>query len=84
VWKQVVRKGDTVIDATCGNGFDTLAMLNLVADDSHDGYVYALDIQEDALNNTSLLLEKSLSSNEVSTIYEQIVTTLNWLAKNIA
>ncbi|XP_027908620.1 uncharacterized protein LOC114167809 [Vigna unguiculata] len=64
VWKQVVRKGDTVIDATCGNGFDTLAMLNLVADDSHDGYVYALDIQEDALNNTSLLLEKSLSSNE--------------------
>ncbi|KAK7334911.1 hypothetical protein VNO80_26677 [Phaseolus coccineus] len=64
VWKQVVQKGDTVIDATCGNGFDTLAMLNLVADDSHDGYVYALDIQEDALDNTSLFLEKSLNSNE--------------------
>ncbi|CAJ1958127.1 unnamed protein product [Sphenostylis stenocarpa] len=64
VWKQVVRKGDTVIDATCGNGFDTLAMLNLVADDSHDGYVYALDIQRDALDNTSLLLEKALNSKE--------------------
>ncbi|TKY49417.1 putative rRNA methylase YtqB [Spatholobus suberectus] len=64
VWKHVVQKGDTVIDATCGNGFDTLAMLNLVADDSHDGYVYALDIQKDALDNTSLLLEESLNSNE--------------------
>ncbi|XP_029126165.1 uncharacterized protein LOC109793334 isoform X2 [Cajanus cajan] len=62
--KHVVQKGDTVIDATCGNGFDTLEMLNLVADDSHYGYVYALDIQKDAIDNTSLLLEKSLNSNE--------------------
>ncbi|KAK7324296.1 hypothetical protein VNO77_27829 [Canavalia gladiata] len=66
VWKHVVQKGDTVIDATCGNGFDTLAMLNLVADysDSRKGYVYALDIQKDALDKTSFLLEESLSSNE--------------------
>ncbi|CAJ2659186.1 unnamed protein product [Trifolium pratense] len=64
VWKHVVQKGDTVIDATCGNGFDTLALLNLVADDSHNGYVYALDIQKDALDKTSLLLEESLNSNE--------------------
>ncbi|KAG4947628.1 hypothetical protein AAZX31_15G243500 [Glycine max] len=64
VWKHVVQKGDTVIDATCGNGFDTLAMLNLVADDSHNGCVYALDIQKDALDNTSLLLEESLNPNE--------------------
>ncbi|RDY01017.1 ytqB [Mucuna pruriens] len=64
VWKHVVQKGDTVIDATCGNGFDALEMLNLVADGSHDGYVYALDIQKDALDKTSLLLEESLNSNE--------------------
>ncbi|KAH1051590.1 hypothetical protein AAZX31_08G164600 [Glycine max] len=56
--------GDTVIDATCGNGFDTLAMLNLVSDDSHNGCVYALDIQKDALDNISLLLEESLNPNE--------------------
>ncbi|KAI5440733.1 uncharacterized protein LOC127131171 [Lathyrus oleraceus] len=62
VWKHVVQKGDTVIDATCGNGFDTLELLNLVADDSHNGYVYALDIQKDALDKTSLLLEESLNS----------------------
>lgn len=70
VWKHVVQKGDTVIDATCGNGFDTLALLNLVADESHNGYVYALDIQKDALDKTSLLLEESLSSNEVRTTEE--------------
>ncbi|CAK8534705.1 unnamed protein product [Lathyrus sativus] len=61
VWKHVVQKGDTVIDATCGNGFDTLELLNLVADDLHNGYVYALDIQKDALDKTSLLLEESLN-----------------------
>ncbi|XP_058758465.1 tRNA (mnm(5)s(2)U34)-methyltransferase, chloroplastic-like isoform X2 [Vicia villosa] len=62
VWKHVVQKGDTVIDATCGNGFDTLELLNLVADDSNNGYVYALDIQKDALAKTSLLLDESLNS----------------------
>lgn len=40
-------------------------MLNLVADDSHNGYVYALDIQKDALNNTSLLLEESINADKV-------------------
>jgi len=70
VWKHVVQKGDTVIDATCGNGFDTLALRNLVADESDNGYVYALDIQTDALDKTSLLLEESISSNEVRTTEE--------------
>ncbi|KAL1349733.1 hypothetical protein HN51_026237 [Arachis hypogaea] len=64
VWKHVVQKGDTVLDATCGNGFDTLAMLNLVADDSRKGYVFALDIQKDALDSTSILLEESLNLDE--------------------
>ena len=79
VWKHVVRTGDTVIDATCGNGFDTLAMLNLVADNSHQGCVYALDIQKDALDNTSILLEESLNSDEVRTINEyNVFSALNW------
>jgi ubiquinone/menaquinone biosynthesis C-methylase UbiE len=37
VWKHVVQKGDTVIDATCGNGYDTLAMVKMVADESARG-----------------------------------------------
>ena len=33
VRKHVVQKGDTVIDATCGNGYDTLVMVNMLADE---------------------------------------------------
>lgn len=57
VWKHVVQKGDTVVDATCGNGYDTLAMVNMVSDKSHSGRVYAMDIQETALKNTMSLLD---------------------------
>ncbi|KAG8386638.1 hypothetical protein BUALT_Bualt03G0169400 [Buddleja alternifolia] len=64
VWKNVVRKGDTVIDATCGNGYDTLAMLRLIADDTRRGRVYAMDLQKDAIESTSSLLERSVSADE--------------------
>ena len=30
VWKHDVEKGDTVIDATWGNGYDTLTMVNIL------------------------------------------------------
>ncbi|GMY33216.1 putative rrna methylase ytqb [Fagus crenata] len=70
VWKHVVQKGDTVIDATYGNGYDTLAMVNvrdiywaMRPKPSPGGCVYAMDIQNDALENTSLL-EESLNPNE--------------------
>lgn len=66
VWKQVIRKGDAVVDATCGNGHDTLALLNLVKDDSGNGCVYGFDIQEDAINNTLSLLDMTLGPNEVN------------------
>ncbi|XP_011095715.1 uncharacterized protein LOC105175089 [Sesamum indicum] len=64
VWKNVVRKGDLVIDATCGNGYDTLAMLRLIADDTRRGRVYAMDLQKDALESTSSLLDCSVSADE--------------------
>lgn len=46
-----VRKGDTVIDATCGNGNDTLHLANLALTPK-TGLVYCFDIQEDAINAT--------------------------------
>ncbi|GKV29402.1 hypothetical protein SLEP1_g38335 [Rubroshorea leprosula] len=64
VWKHVVQKGDTVIDATCGNGYDTLEMLKLVADDSGRGCVYGMDIQTEALGNTSSLLDGTVNQKE--------------------
>ncbi|CAL5401157.1 unnamed protein product [Camellia sinensis] len=42
VWRHIVQKGDTVIDATCGNGYDTLAMVKMVADETHSGHVRGL------------------------------------------
>ncbi len=50
-WKQLVQPGDVVVDATCGNGQDTLFLASL-----QPGCLYALDIQEDALANTKALL----------------------------
>lgn len=64
VWKHVVQKGDTVIDATCGNGYDTLAMLQMVADESGRARVYGMDIQRNALENTSSLLDENVKPEE--------------------
>lgn len=64
IWKNVVRKGDVVIDATCGNGFDTLALLKLIGDRTHRGRVYAMDLQKNALESTSSLLDQSVSPDE--------------------
>ncbi|CAI9088024.1 OLC1v1022251C1 [Oldenlandia corymbosa var. corymbosa] len=64
LWKHVVRKGDVVIDATCGNGHDALALQRLVSDATRGGRVYAVDIQKAALESTSLLLDRFLSPDE--------------------
>ena len=55
------------IDATAGNGFDTLFLSNLIKD---NGFVYSFDIQEEAINRTKNLLENSPYSN-----YELILSS---------
>lgn len=49
-WAKVVKSQDIVIDATCGNGHDTLFLTSL-----NPHLVYALDIQKEAITATSLL-----------------------------
>jgi len=46
---QWLRPGDHVVDATCGNGQDTLLLARLVGE---GGRVWALDIQPQALERT--------------------------------
>lgn len=53
-----------MVDATCGNGHDTLALLKMVADQSGKGCVYGMDIQDYALESTTSLLDKSFNPNE--------------------
>ncbi|KAJ8627280.1 hypothetical protein MRB53_020587 [Persea americana] len=64
VWQNVIHKGDTVVDATCGNGHDTLVLLKFIADDSGKGCVYAMDIQDSALKSTCSLLDRSVGPSE--------------------
>lgn len=52
-WQQILKKGDVVIDATCGNGKDTLYLASLVLP---EGHLYAMDIQEQAILQTRELL----------------------------
>lgn len=44
-----IRPGDTVVDATMGNGKDTVFLAELVGE---DGHVYAFDVQPEALERT--------------------------------
>lgn len=55
---ETIQPGDTVVDATAGNGYDTLFLAQLVGD---DGQVYAFDVQKEAVNATLLrLLDEGL------------------------
>jgi methylase of polypeptide subunit release factors len=51
--RERVKPGDTVVDATCGNGRDTLLLARLVGP---AGKVWAFDVQADALEATRALL----------------------------
>jgi len=59
IWKQIIPKGATVVDATCGGGHDTLALAQLALTPS-SGHLLALDIQQEALDKTHDKLEKEL------------------------
>jgi ubiquinone/menaquinone biosynthesis C-methylase UbiE len=65
VWKEVVLPGDIVVDATCGNGNDTLALAKLVFADGAQGSIYGFDVQDIALETTSALLDRELNENDV-------------------
>lgn len=52
---KIVNPGDTVIDATMGNGYDTLYLAKLVG---NAGKVYAFDVQEEALKSTKKKVER--------------------------
>lgn len=54
---QVITKDDVVVDATMGNGHDTLFLAKLAK------HVYAFDIQEQALEKTSQRLQEAGLTN---------------------
>jgi SAM-dependent methyltransferase len=53
-WKNLLNPTDNAIDATCGNGFDSLFLKKLI----YKGKLFCLDIQKKAIENTHSLLKK--------------------------
>ncbi|SFL64036.1 Putative rRNA methylase [Paenibacillus sp. 1_12] len=53
--EQLVQPGETVVDATAGNGGDTLFLAKLVG---NEGTVHAFDIQQQAINATKQRLDQ--------------------------
>ncbi len=54
-WTQLLKPGDWVVDATCGNGKDTLKLAKLILP---SGKLWAIDLQEEAIAATRDLLYK--------------------------
>ncbi len=60
-FERIVSDGDIIIDATCGNGHDTLFLSKLTP----SGKVYAFDIQKTATDNTTALLAENGAENVI-------------------
>ena len=56
VIRRIVQPGDTVIDATAGNGIDTQLLASLVG---ASGHTIAIDIQRSAIESTSSRLKRA-------------------------
>jgi ubiquinone/menaquinone biosynthesis C-methylase UbiE len=67
-WHQLLKPGNWVIDATCGNGHDTLFLAQTVLDGSIKGRVIAMDSQLAAIESTQKLLETSLPKDFLNAI----------------
>lgn len=63
--EKTVNRGDSVVDATAGNGHDSKFLAELVGS---EGQVYAFDIQKAAVDNTAELLENNSLSKQCKLI----------------
>jgi SAM-dependent methyltransferase len=54
-WEKILQDGDVAIDATCGNGNDTLKLAEIL---HKSGTVIGMDIQDEAIARTKALLSK--------------------------
>ncbi len=67
-WQSLLQKGDVAVDATCGNGKDTLQLANCVLTEE-SGAVWAIDIQQEALDHAQTYIKAALSEAHHSRIH---------------
>lgn len=65
--KPVIARGDTVVDATVGNGNDTIFLASLVG---ITGHVLGFDVQQQALDKTATQLTLTGMTNRVQLIHD--------------
>ncbi|MCA0984467.1 methyltransferase domain-containing protein [Halobacillus yeomjeoni] len=65
--EQALSEGDIAIDATCGNGHDTLFLTNQVGE---NGHVYGFDIQQEAVDNTRQRLRDNDMESRATLFHE--------------
>ncbi len=78
--KKIVKEGDIVVDATAGNGNDTLFLACLVG---NAGVVYSFDIQEVAILNTKKRLEEAKVYDRVKLIHDGHENVDKYINKNV-
>ncbi|WP_040979067.1 class I SAM-dependent methyltransferase [Oceanobacillus jeddahense] len=76
--KESLEEGDVAIDATCGNGNDTLLLSRTVGP---SGKVYGFDIQEQAIQKTKEKLQEHNCQN-VSLIQDSHESLLNYIEED--
>jgi len=77
---RTINSGDTVIDATCGNGLDTEFLAKLVGD---KGSVYAFDVQTDAIEATRTRLQGK-NINNVKLIHDGHERVLQYVSSDVS
>ncbi len=76
---KAVSPGDIVVDATVGNGHDTVFLAELVG---QSGFVYGFDIQEQALRKTKIRLEEKHDPKQVSLFHKGHEHLLSCIAES--
>jgi predicted methyltransferase len=61
--KKVVTEGSSAIDATTGNGNDTVFLANLVGD---TGHVFGFDVQQQAIDHTAMRVKEHAMDDRVT------------------
>lgn len=67
-WENFLNKNHVVIDATCGNGHDSLFIAQMLLEPLN-GKLYCFDIQKKAIETTQDLLKNNLKNDVFKNIY---------------
>ena len=78
--KENIAAGDTVVDATAGNGHDSKFFFFLLG---NEGEVYSFDIQQEAVNKSRELLEENDLAAQVKLILDSHANLDQYLTKKI-